>query len=68
MSNEYKDWWAERVAEVLLDAGVIDKVEEVLEPYTPMTHVHGWKDGQKVAFVVWFDDELVEWRFEHRES
>lgn len=68
MSNEYKDWIWDRVQDVLLDNCQIDKVEEVIpSPITDIYYVHGWKNGEKVAFAVWFDDDLCDWQFEHRE-
>ena len=68
MSNEYKDWIEDRVCEVLLDAYQIDRVEEIIpSPIKDIYYVHGWKNGEKVAFAVWFDDMLCEWKYERRE-
>lgn len=69
MSNEYKDWLYDRVQDVVLDAGVIDKVTEVnSSPIYGHKMVYGLKNGEKVAFVVWLDDFENEWKFERRET
>ena len=68
MSNEYKDWLHDRVQEVLLDAGAIDLVAMVTEsPIIGRRYVAGYKNGQKVAFAVWFDKRENEWKYERRE-
>lgn len=68
MSNKYKDWLYDRVQDVLLDAGVIDIVALVSNsPIIGRKYVAGYKNGQKVAFAVWFDDNECEWKFERRE-
>ena len=67
MSNEYKEWVNDKVTETLFDANAIDQIEEIcIAPYIARRYVHGWKNGQKVAFMVWLNDE-GEWVFEHRE-
>lgn len=67
MSNEYKEWIDDKVADTLFDANVIDRIEEICStPYSARKYVHGWKNGQKVAFMVWLDNE-GDWIFEHRE-
>ena len=68
MSNEYKDWLLDRVQEVLLDANVIDEVNEVCEsPIYGRRIVYGYKNGEKVAFAVWFNNNENEWQYERRE-
>lgn len=67
MSNEYKDWLENRISEVVLGSGAMDKIEEIPNPSFMKTYVHGWKNGQKVLLEVWFDDDLEEWMIEHRE-
>lgn len=67
MSNEYKDWLLDRVADVLFEARVIDRIEEYWYPGRDIIEVEGLKDNQKVRFAVWFDDNECEWKFEHRE-
>lgn len=68
MSNEYKDWLHDRVQDVLLDAGVIDRIIEVSSsPIYGHKMVYGLKNGEKVAFVVWLDKNENEWKFERRE-
>ena len=53
MSNEYKEWINDKVAEILFDANAIDKIEEIcMSPYIARRYVHGWKNGQRVA--LWF--------------
>lgn len=67
MSNEYKDWIDDKVVDTLFDANVIDRIEEICStPYSTRKYVYGWKNGQRVAFIVWLNDE-GEWVFEHRE-
>jgi len=69
MSNEYKDWLSDRVVEVLLDYGAIDRVEEVCDsPIIGRKYVYGYKNDEHVAFAIWFDNYLNEWQFERRES
>ena len=68
MSNEYKDWLHDRVAEVLLDDCIMDKVTEVCEsPIYGRRLVYGYKNGERVAFAVWFNDNENEWQYERRE-
>ena len=67
MSNEFKDWLENTIDEVVLTSGMIDKIEKISNPSFTKTYVHGWKNGQKVLLEIWFDDELEEWRIEHRE-
>ena len=68
MSNEYKDWLHDKVQEVLLDAEVIDLVAMVTKsPIIGRRYVAGYKNGQKVAFAVWFDERENEWKYERRE-
>ena len=68
MSNEYKDWLDDRVADVLLMADLVDRVTEVCNsPIDGHKCVYGLKNGSKVAFAVWWDSIEKEWRYEHRE-
>ena len=67
MSNEYKEWINDKVCDTLFDANAIDRIEEIcMTPYSTRRYVHGWKNGQKVVFMVWLDDTGA-WVFEHRE-
>lgn len=67
MSNEYKDWIDDKVCDTLFDAGVIDNIDEICStPYSVRKYVYGRKNGQRVAFVVWMNDD-GEWNFEYRE-
>ena len=68
MSNEFKDWLEDEIGEVVLESGAMDRIEEIPNPSFIKTYVHGWKNGQKVLLEVWFDDELEEWKMEHRET
>ncbi len=68
MSNAFRDYIYDKIYEVVLKSGAIDKIEEILNPSYEKTYVHGWKNGQKVLLEIWFDDELLEWRIEHREN
>lgn len=67
MSNEYKDWIAERYADVVLDAGAIDKVLYTIYLDNWYAVVHGIKDGIHVKYNVWFDDEDG-WNYERSEE
>lgn len=62
MSNEYKDWLQDKIAEVVLDRGLADKIT-----HTTIRIVDGIKNGQPVRYEVWFDTEQYEWMIEHRE-
>lgn len=69
MSNELKDYLFDRIYELVLDSGAADTIEEVGSlSYNSHNYVHGWKGGQRVNLVVWFDDDVGEWRIEHRET
>ena len=67
MSSEFKEWLEDRITEVVLDSGAMDRIEEISNPSFNKTSVHGWKDEQKVLLEVWFDDELEEWKIKRRE-
>ena len=67
MSNEFKDYLLNTISNLVLDSGVMDRIEEIPNPSYNKTYVRGWKNGQKVLLEVWFDDELEEWKIEHRE-
>lgn len=69
MSNEMKDYLHDRICEVVLDHGTMDTIEEVCTAsYSIHSYVYGWKNGQRVVLMVWFDNDLGEWRIEHRET
>lgn len=68
MSNEFKDYLWNTISDVVLNSGIMDKIEEIPNPSYSKTYVHGWKNEQKVLLQVWFDDEIGEWRIEHRET
>lgn len=68
MSNEFKDWLEDRIGDVVLNSGAMDRIEDIPNPSYSKTYVHGWKNGQKVLLQVWFDDDIGEWQIEHRES
>lgn len=68
MSNELKDYLSDRIYELVLNSGTADTIEEIGPlSYNSHNYVHGWKNGQRVNLVVWFDDDTSEWRIEHRE-
>lgn len=67
MSNEYKDWLEDRIIEVVLESGVMDKIEKLDIRSDWISFVNGKKNGEEVFIVVYFDDELREWQIEHRE-
>jgi len=69
MSNEFKDYLYDTICDVVLDSGAMDQIDEICSAsYSIRNYVHGWKNGQKVVLMVWFDDALGEWRIEHRET
>lgn len=68
MSNEMKDYLYDKISEVVLDSGRIDKIEEICSAaYSARNYVHGWKDGHKVILIVWFDDDEG-WKLEEYNS
>lgn len=69
MSNEFKDYLYDTICDIVLDSGAMDQIDEVCSAsYSIRNYVHGSKNGQKVVLIVWFDNDLGEWRIEHRES
>lgn len=69
MSNECKDYLWDKIAEVALDSGAIDRVEDVNPAsYFSINTVTGLKNNQRVTLSVWFDNIIAEWKVEHRES
>ena len=67
MSNEFKDWLEDKIYEIVLESGVMDKIEKISHISLTKAYVYGWKKGQKVSIEVWFDDDVEEWEMEHRE-
>lgn len=68
MSNEFKDWLEDRICEIILESGAMDKIEKISNISLMKAYVHGWKNGQKVSIEIWFDDDVKEWEMEHRET
>ena len=68
MSNEFKDWLEDKIYEIVLESGIMDKIEKISNVSLTKAYVHGWKKGQKVSIEVWFDDDVEEWEMEHRET
>lgn len=64
MSNEHKDWLWNKIQEIVLDRGLVDRTLNTSDT----RFVDGIRNGQRVRYEVWFDDELCEWRVEHRET
>lgn len=64
MSNEHKDWLWNKIQEIVLDRGLADRTLNTSDT----RFVDGIRNGQRVRYEVWFDDELCEWRVEHRET
>lgn len=64
MSNEHKDWLFDKIQEIVLDRGLADRTLNTSDT----RFVDGIRNGQRVRYEVWFDDELCEWRVEHRET
>ena len=68
MSNEYKDWLNDRMKEVVIEAGIMDKTTGVeFSPIGSHRIIYGIKNGEAVAFAVWWDSIEKEWRYERRE-
>ena len=68
MSNECHDYLYDKICEIVLDSGAMDQIEKVCPiSYSIRNYVHGWKNGQRVYLIVWFDDQYGEWKIEHRE-
>ena len=66
MSNEFKDWFQDRFANILLERHLVDKVIQTIiidfdEWYAV---VHGLKDGIHVKYDVYLDDR--EWKCERK--
>ena len=65
MSNEYKDWFWDKLADILLEDKIIDKATQVIPWYSDCAGVvHGIKDGIHVKYTVWLDDEDETWKYE----
>lgn len=63
-----KDYLYDKISEVALNSGAIENIEDIYPcSYFCGNTVKGQKNGQPVLLAVWFDDELEEWRIEHRE-
>ena len=68
MSNEMKDWLFDKFADVLLEAGVIDKEVQTIALYGEWSAiVIGLKNDIRVKYSVWFDDEEG-WNYERSEE
>lgn len=61
MSNEYKEWLKDKAVEILLDNQVLDKIEDIYLEQNEIV-VWGMKEGRRLIFRVWLDDE--DWKFE----
>ena len=68
MSNEMKDWLWDRFANTVLEAGVIDRVIQIIPQDNFYAVVHGIKDGYHIKYYVWFDDDDGYWCYERSES
>ena len=65
MSNEMNDWLWDKLAEILIEANVIDKAIQTIVWLSDFAGVvHGVKDGIHVAYRVWFDDDEEKWLYE----
>ena len=69
MSNEYKDWLWDRVQEIVLERGLVNKITYV-EPEDPIEgtphHIWGIKNGENVRYYVHYSPDEG-WLCEHRE-
>ena len=68
MSNEFKDWLEDKIYEIVLESGIMDKIEKISHVSLTKAYVNGWKKGQKISIEVWLDDDVGEWEMEHRET
>ena len=56
MSNEHKDWLQDKIIEVVLESGVMDKIEKLDIRPDWISFVNGKKNGEEVFIAVYFDD------------
>lgn len=68
MSNEFKDWLEDKIYEIVLESGIMDKIEKISHISLTKAYVYGWKNGQKNSIEVQLDDDVGEWEMEHRET
>ena len=68
MSNEMKDWIWDKLQNVVLEAGVIDRVLQIIPQDNFYGTVHGVKDGYHVKYNVWYDNDDGYWNYERSES
>ena len=66
MSNEFKEWEIDRICEIVLDRGFMDRVEDV-QLGLHQSIAYGRKNGEPVCVAVWLDMDECEWKVEHRE-
>ena len=65
MSNEINDWLWDKLAEILIEANVIDKAIQTIVWLGDFAGVvHGIKNGIHVTYRVWFDDDEEKWLYE----
>ena len=68
MSNEYKDWLDGQLADVLLEANVIDNELFTIPWYNDYAGVvHGLKDGVHVKYTVYLDED-GKWKYEKNDD
>ena len=70
MSNEYKDWLWDRIWDLALERGIVDRIHK-MEPADSSYGIiprflYGVKNNQLVKFEI-LKDEIEGYRFEYRE-
>ena len=66
MSNEMKEWLWDKYGDVVLEAGAVDTVIQVIPLDNFYGVVHGLKDGRHVKYEVWLDDDDGFWHYKSR--
>ena len=58
MSNEFKDWLWDRVSDVLLENGALDKITNtIIKDWVDWRAIiEGTKDNISLKYEVWYDD------------
>ena len=68
MRNEYKDWLWDNYAESAIEAGLFDRVIQII-PYDEFyATVHGIKNGYHMKYNVWYDEVAERWVYERSED
>ena len=67
MSNEYKEWLHDKMADVIFENHLLDEINNYWNTDIPdCSIVEGYFNGKRTCYRVWLDDN-GEWRFEQKE-